>query len=393
MAKDKKLKSVNKEEISNIDEIEEKNGADEKTSNVVLKPPSEKDVENLEKLENSGSSRLQIILSFIKRTGVGIGADLTHYDFPSSFLLPYSTHEYYSNNLANEFDILLRANIDDEVERLLEVFKYDLALKPIIEDPTRSPLRALSGETKSSNFHLTLIDGDKSEIIVTDNYYIVETIDEQKAFTASCIYNKREGVKVHFNNESKMFFNGTHIKLPIIGNTIVRFEKFNEEYTITNPNIYARYLRGFVEYYGESTITGKNSKFYIIKTNHPKPLFGGSVNVVEAKLFYADDPNPLYKMNGIWSKEIEITNCKTKETKLFYKKPSKYLTKIIPEILPTDSSIVWKDIILPTSNGEKINISKEKSKIIEKQKKLKWGISQFHLNQDSNIWEPINYKD
>ncbi|KAM9960415.1 hypothetical protein ACTFIW_009555 [Dictyostelium discoideum] len=197
-----------------------------------------------------------------------IGTDLTHFEFASSFLLPHSTHEYYSDNMAREFDILLKSNIDNEIERLLGVFKYILSIKPIIEDSTRSPLRSVNGETKSSNFHITIIDEqDKSEKIIKDNYYMVETLDQEKAFVGSCIYNKREGIKVHFNTETKTIFNGTNIKLPIIGNIIIRFEKFNEEYTITNPTLYGRYLRGFVEYYGETSITSKNSKYYIKKTN------------------------------------------------------------------------------------------------------------------------------
>ncbi|KAN0033883.1 hypothetical protein ACTFIV_000360 [Dictyostelium citrinum] len=375
--------------------MEDINGADFKATTFnELSPPTDLEIENLEKLENSGVSRLQIVLSFIKKKGVCIGTDITHFEFPSSFLLPHSTHEYYSDNLAREFDILLKSNIDNEIERLLGVFNYCLSIKPVIEDSTRSPLRSVNGETKSSNFHITIIDeNDKSEKIIKDNYYMVETLDEESAFIGSCVYNKREGIKVHFNTQSRTIFNGTNIKLPIIGNMIIRFEKFNEEYTITNPTLYGRYLRGFVEYCGETTITSNNSKYYIKKTNHAKPLIGGNVNMVEAKLLYSDDPNPLFKIYGAWSNEIEITNCKTKETKLLYKRPSNYLTKIIPEILPTDSSIVWKDIIVPISKGEKINVSKEKSKILYHQKKLDWKISQFHLNQDNNIWEPIIYKD
>ncbi|KAM9983688.1 hypothetical protein ACTFIY_000427 [Dictyostelium cf. discoideum] len=391
MTKTKILNKNNKkEEIIN----QEENEVDVKTTCKELSPPTDLDIENLEKLENSGASRLQIVLSFIKKNGIGLGTDLTHFEFASSFLLPHSSHEYYSDNMAREFDILLKSNIDNEIERLLGVFKYILSIKPIIEDSTRSPLCSVNGETKSSNFHVTIIDEqDKSEKIIKDNYYMVETFDQEKAFVGSCIYNKREGIKVHFNTETKTIFNGTNIKLPIIGNITIRFEKFNEEYTITNPTLYGRYLRGFVEYCGETTITSKNSKYYIKKTNLAKPLIGGNVNMVEAKLLYGDDPNPLFKINGAWSNEMDIINCKTKETKLLYKRPLNYLTKIIPDILPTDSSIVWKDIIEPISKGEKINISKEKSKILEYQKKLNWKISQFYLNTDNNIWEPIIYKD
>ncbi|KAN0042908.1 hypothetical protein ACTA71_010540 [Dictyostelium dimigraforme] len=392
MAKEKKQNNK-KEEITYNEDIEEDGANDFKTTGKELLPPTELEFENLEKLENSGASRLQIVLSFIKKKGVGIGADITHYDFPSSFLLPHSSLEYYSDNMAKEFDILLKVNTDNEIERLLGVFKYIMSIKPIIEDSTRSPLRSVNCETKSSNFHVTIKDEkDKNEKLVTDNYYIVETLDEEKAFVASCIYNKREGIKVHFNTETRTIFNGTNIKLPIIGNIIIKFEKHDEEYTITNPTLYGRYLRGFVEYCGETLITCKNSKYYIKKTNHAKPLIGGNVNIVDAKLFYGDDPNPLFKINGAWSNEMQITNCKTKETKLLYKRPSNYLTKIIPDILPTDSSIVWKDIIGPMTKGEKINVSKEKLKIQQHQRKLNWKISQFHLNPN-NIWEPIIYKD
>ncbi|KAN0042907.1 hypothetical protein ACTA71_010539 [Dictyostelium dimigraforme] len=347
--------------------------------------------EEMDAIDNSSQSRVVQIASMAKRLGLGLGSDLSHVEYPSSFIAPFSTLNFFSNNFANHFNILLNANkIENDINRLIEVFKYSTTIHKIPEDCMKVPLNAVIGETQSSNFHTQ--DLSNSNNLITDNYFITEQVSEVPPSVATCVYNKKEGVKAIFNHESKIVFQITNVKTPTIGKKCVRFEKLNEEYDIEFPILHSRFMRGFVEYCGEGSIKSNRSKGFITTNYIAKPLIGGQYHSFEAKVFNGIDSKPIYKITGQWDGDSKITNCKTNETKPFFKNNAG-TTNFTPEILGTDSSVVWGKIIQPIAEGKSVNLAREKSKIMDHQKTLNWKPSQFLLNPDMGYWEPALFKD
>ncbi|KAM9983687.1 hypothetical protein ACTFIY_000426 [Dictyostelium cf. discoideum] len=342
--------------------------------------------EEMDAIDNSSQSKIVMIASMAKRLGLGLGSDLSQVEYPSSFIAPFSTLNFFSNNFANHFNILLSANkIENEMDRLIEVFKYSTTIHKIPEDCMKVPLNAVIGETQLLNFQTP--DLNNPNDLISDNNLVTEQVSEFPPNTATCVYNKKEGIKALFNHESKIVFQITNVKTPTTGRKYVRFDKFDEEYDIEFPVLHSRFMRGFVEYCGEGSIKSNKSKCFVSTNFIAKPLIGGNYHAYEAKVYNGIDSKPIYKISGQWDGDSKITNLKTNETKPFFKNITT-TTNFTPTILNTDSSVVWGKIIQFVAQGKPINLAREKSKIIEHQKTLNWMPSQFFLNLEMGVWEP-----
>ncbi|KAN0033882.1 hypothetical protein ACTFIV_000359 [Dictyostelium citrinum] len=375
---------------SNENKSTEENSNNENGS-LNAEKPSKLTEEEMDAIDNSSQSKVVMIASMAKRLGLGLGSDLSHVEYPSSFIAPFSTLNFFTNNFANHFNILLSANkIENEIDRLIEVFKYSTSIHKIPEDCMKIPLNAVIGETQCLNFQTPDLNNPNN--LISNNYLVSEQVSEVPPNVATCVYNKNQGVKALFNHESKIVFQITNVKTPTTGKKCVHFEKYNEEYDIEFPVLHSRFMRGFVEYCGEGSIKSNKSKCFISTNYFAKPLIGGQYNSYEAKVYNGIDSKPIYKISGQWDGESKITNLKTNETKPFFKNVINS-NNITPTILNTDSSVVWSKIIQTVADGKSINLAREKSKIMDYQKTLNWKPSQFFLNLEMGVWEPILLKE
>ncbi|KAK5575690.1 hypothetical protein RB653_006823 [Dictyostelium firmibasis] len=382
---------MGKSDNKNIEKKSNEESYENKNKVPVTDKPGKLTQEEMDEIDNSSQSKVMLIASLAKKLGLGLGSDLSQVEYPSAFIAPYSTLNFFTTNFSNNFNILLRANkIENEIDRLLEVFKYSTTVHIIPEDCMKVPLNAVVGETQCSNFHTQDLNDPNN--IIKDNYYISEQVSEVPPNVATCVYNKKEGVKALFNHESKIVFQITNVKSPTTGKKCVRFEKLNEEYDIEFPVLHSRFMRGFVEYCGEGHVKSNKSKPYITTNFLAKPLIGGHYNSYEAKVYNGVDSKPIFKINGQWDGDSKITDCKTNETKPFFKKGSN-VSNYTPDILNTDSTNVWKSIIQSVAEGKSINLAREKSKIIDYQKTLDWKPSQFFLNDQIGAWEPNLFQE
>ncbi|EGC34666.1 hypothetical protein DICPUDRAFT_55652 [Dictyostelium purpureum] len=348
----------------------------------------------MEELDGS-SSRISAIAKMIKK--VSVGSDISNISMPGSFILPKSTLSYFTENFSSYFQELLKANkIDDDLERFLQVQKYLFTTLRETEDTTRKPLNPILGETWGAQ--IVVKDSDGNEI--ADSHFFAEQISHHPPISSSCIYNKRENVRVNFCQPVRSQFMGTYVKISFEGLNHIYLGNYNETISFTAVPLAIRFFRGFSEYVGKCQMTSDKHD-YRIKANYlSKPLIGGVYNGFECKVYKGKEK--LFKIKGTWTGEIKITDLKTNETTLFFKRPERDIKVVFPEnILPTDSNIVWKGVFDAHKNGDVKSMSSEKVKVEEEQRKIaakrkeeneEWKPAHYHKN-DKGLWELNQYKD
>ncbi|KAF2074938.1 hypothetical protein CYY_003771 [Polysphondylium violaceum] len=388
MGKTKKLQQLDLEEKSMVDEAQKKNGydptpsattVDSNTENVVYLSQSE--INEIDDADNGSTfSRLSTIGRLIKK--LSFGADLTNTPIPGSFILPKSALSYFAENYSTHFNVLLSANgIDDDLERFLQVLRYFTTTSREIEDTTRKPLNPVLGETYQAKVEFKQDDQHQD----TNNYFFSEQISHHPPISCSCVYNKEKGVRVTYFHPVKSQFMGTYVKLTFEGESIIHLDKHDEVITSSIPYMAIRVFRGFSEYCGKAIITS-NKHDYRIKINYnAKPLLGGSYNSIDGTVYKGKEK--LYKIKGQWSGDMKITNIKTNESKPFFSRPKEINSLVLPQELPsTHSTVVWKGVIEAGDSGVSRNITVEKTKVEEAQRKLA-----AERKQKGEHWKPIHF--
>ncbi|KYQ91688.1 oxysterol binding family protein [Tieghemostelium lacteum] len=351
---------------------------------------SASELEEIDSQDNqSGASRLAMIAKFVRK--LGVGADLTNSSIPGAFILPKSTLSYFAENYSNQFELLLKANkLDDELERFLGVYKYLCTTCHEVEDVTRKPLNPVLGESYQAR-----IENDESK----NSYFFAEQISHHPPISCSTVYNKEAGVKVRYHQPVKSSFMGTYVKISMEGQAKIFLEKHQEEYTCSLPYMAIRIFRSFSEYVGKTQMTSNKSTYRIKTIFYPKPLLIGNYNCIESTVYRGKEK--LYKIKGQWSGDLKITNLKTNETKPFFSNKQTKPTLVIPDELPsTDSSKVWKNVFVAASSAQGKEVTKEKVKVEEEQRKLaaerkekKEEWKPVHFYQVGDSWVLNEYKD
>ncbi|KAN0044735.1 hypothetical protein ACTA71_006258 [Dictyostelium dimigraforme] len=350
-----------------------------------------KDVE-----KGGNKSFTKSIISTVKNIKIGYGMDIYQMSTPPSLIAPYSSLTYISDSFAKNFEILLKANyIENDLERLLEIFKYITTIFIINNNASGKPIVPIVGETQRFNFSNKDEDGNQ----FNDSFHCAEHVQNSPyPLSISSTINKKEGIELVYNYAAKILFMGTYFRINIDeAETLIKFEKYNETYNITLPALYTRIFRGFSEYAGKLKIEPTKSNYYIDANIQSKPLIGGKFHYYEAFVCKKDTNEKVYKIYGQWDKEQHILNFQNYETDFFFKRPQHFYEKQLPaEILPTDSSLVWKGLINAHNCGNNKLKLKEKNKVdddqknIENQRKkenLDFKPVHFIKNKETDKWE------
>ncbi|EGC38462.1 hypothetical protein DICPUDRAFT_148837 [Dictyostelium purpureum] len=347
--------------------------------------------------EGKDESRLQIVFRFIKSFNLKLGANINKAPIPVSFLSPKSTIYNYLEGYYSNFDILLNLNnIEDSLERSIQVYRWILSSfshtsvfgKPVVP---------ILGETLMGNFHCK----DENGQIETENYYCTECISEETETATGCIYNKKHGIKVNYLYTVNYYFMGTNIKVELVGYLKVKIDKYNETYSCPPPLLCARFLRGFSEIVGETTITSDKSKYKLQLKYFEKPLFGGDYDKAEVQVIDTETNQATHLIQGKWSNDFKIQDLKTKETKPLFQRPA--ATSIVQlnqdKELPSDSSNIWKDFTDAHNEGnnskkfnEKKKLEKQQKQLLDDRKKnnIVWEPKHFVQNKEKE-WDLVNY--
>ncbi|KAN0037516.1 hypothetical protein ACTFIV_002867 [Dictyostelium citrinum] len=348
----------------------------------------------IEKEENKGFTKS--IISTVKNIKIGYGMDIYQMSTPASLIAPFSSLTYISDSFAKNFEILLKANsIENDLDRLLEIFKYITTIFIINNNASGKPIVPVVGETQRFNFSNKDEDGNE----FNDSFHCAEHVQNSPyPLSVSSTINKKEGIELVYNYAAKILFMGTYFRINIDeAETFIKFDKYDEIYNIVLPTLYTRIFRGFSEYAGKLKIEPTKSNYYIDANFQSKPLIGGKYHYFEAYVCKKDSNEKIYKIFGQWDKEQQILNFHNYEIEFFFKRPQHFYEKQLPtEILPTDSSLVWKGLIDAHNCGNNKLKLKEKNKVDEEQKiienqrkidNIEFKPVYFIKNKETDKWE------
>eukprot|EP01133_Synstelium_polycarpum_P015635 gene15635-18575_t len=367
-------------------------------ASTTVAPPTAAEIDDIDEQVENGS-RLAVMARLIRR--IGHGADLTQVTIPGAFILPKSTLTYFSDNYSAHFDVLLKANdIEDEMERMLQVYRYLTTTTRNVEDVTKKPLNPILGETFEAK---VAYSGEGNHSKAGEAHFFAEQISHHPPISSTVIYNKKEGISVAYHHPVRSNFMGTYVKLLVEGHVVIRLDKFDEVFTATCPSMAIRIFRmpSFSEYVGKNVLTSNKNTLKIKTLYHPKPLLLGSYNSIEATVYKGKDK--VYKIKGHWDQELKYSEYKKDDYKQFFAR-----NKLVPgvpaapeEVLPTDSAKVWGGVFEAAKTGPAKNITKEKTKVEEEQRKKaaerkekadEWKPLHFHQEKEGN-WVLNVFKD
>ncbi|KAM9980727.1 hypothetical protein ACTFIY_003051 [Dictyostelium cf. discoideum] len=354
----------------------------------------EKDSKVIEKEGNKGFTKS--IISTVKNIKLGYGMDIYQMSTPASLIAPYSSLTYISDSFSKNFEILIKANsIENDLDRLLEIFKYITTIFIINNNACGKPIVPIVGETQRFKFSNKDEDGNE----FNDSFHCAEHVQNSPfPLSVSSTINEKEEIELYYNYAAKILFMATYFRINIDeAETFIKFNKFNETYNIILPTLYTRIFRGFSEYSGKLKIEPTKSNYYIDANFQSKPLIGGKYNYFEAYVCKKDTGEKIYKIFGQWDKEQQILDFENYQTDFFFKRPQQFYEKQLPnEILPTDSSVVWKGLIDAHNCGNNKLKLKEKTKVDEDQKlienqrkkeNINFKPKYFIKNKETDKWE------
>ncbi|EGG13380.1 oxysterol binding family protein [Cavenderia fasciculata] len=331
--------------------------------------------------EENNQSTFSLITSVLKKAK--IGSDITDAPCPGALVLPKSFLTYCNETTTAHFDLLIKANeIDDEKERMLQVYRFVMSCLHLPEETTKRPLNPILGETYQGHRQFG-VDGNPTEV-----HFFSEKI--QPAISCHISYHKESRITVTSTTEFKCIFMGTYVKLINDGDTLIKLDRFNEVYTCSLAPMAIRVFRQFAEFFGDTELTNNKNDLRVKTTLLEKPLLFGSYNAVEATLYKGTEK--LQKIKGTWDQELLINSThSSKDFTTFLQRPA--LTPgqlILPPNLPeNDSNRIWNPVFEAVAAGNPKNVNKEKSKIDQKEKaklpqQKDWKPT--HFQQINNQW-------
>lgn len=134
----------------------------------------------------------------------------------------------------------------------------------------------------------------------------VEQVSHHPPISAFYLVNKRAGVHVNGHSGQVTKFTGTAIRYQQPGRIFVYVEKFNEEYSISMPELHIRGLlngQPFVEITGTIDVLGTNDWAARLRFI-PKPWFSGEYDSMEGVIFNNLCGSTIYDIWGNWKRAI-----------------------------------------------------------------------------------------
>ncbi|KAJ1649427.1 Oxysterol-binding protein 4 [Dispira simplex] len=238
------------------------------------------------------------------------------------------------------------------------------------------------------------------------NRLICEQVSHHPPISAVYLENEEAGVMLNGHAGQKSKFTGTTIKVEQTGYVTLHLRACDEVYTLTYPDLYIRSLitgRPFMEIVGISWIQS-NQGYSAVFKYAGKPWFGGEYHRFKGYIYeHTKHPhmNPekltrtlpgvraLYKIEGRWMAQSQITNELTKTTGTLFDatehRPVPMEVVPIEEQGPLESRRVWKTVAEAINQGDFGTASACKTEIEERQRALRRD-----REEKKEMWAP-NY--
>lgn len=324
-----------------------------------------------------------------------IKGDLANITAPPFFLAPSSVVENPSC-WGERPSVFTAPAKDDQAEKrsllVLRMFLVGLRSQMYVGGgpnvSVKKPLNAFLGEL----FLASWTDADSK----SSTKLVAEQVSHHPPITAVHISSKEHGIRADGYARVEMTFSGT-VNIRQFGHTILRIEKFDEDYLLPFPEVQ---VHGFLSacLYPEILGTYKiiSSSGYVSEINFlGKGFFRGKKNYFEARVYHPSQPKNscLYEVNGVWSESWEVRDGRTGEVVEKYtvdapeNRPSTMEINTVEKQDPWESRHAWNDVIGALKGGDLWAAAAAKQKVEEAQRKIR-----LHDKKMEKPWEPLFFE-
>ncbi|EMR09083.1 hypothetical protein PNEG_02429 [Pneumocystis murina B123] len=314
--------------------------------------------------EHLGREGTNIILGIISQLKPGM--DLSRITLPTFVLEPKSMLERITNFMCHPELLLDIPFIDDPIERFIGICRFYLSGWHIRPRSVKKPLNPILGEHFTCKWEFP----DKSEAL-----YIAEQVSHHPPISAYFYMSPENNVRIDGVLKPRSKFLGNSAGTIMEGKAILTFINRNEEYILTQPNMYARgILFGRLRFeLGDHSYIKCNKNDLIADIEFKtKGFLSGTYNVILGKIKYESNGEVLYEISGKWDEEMTIKNVKTgKRVVLFDATNSSYTQPIVrPEYEQEDreSRKLWSKVIDAIIRNDQDTATEAKSAIEDLQR-------------------------
>lgn len=252
----------------------------------------------------------------------------------------------------------------------------------------KKPLNAFLGELFLSSWT------DSSAQATTR--LVVEQVSHHPPITAVHIASEEHGVRADGYARPEMTFNGA-INIRQIGHTILRLDKFDEDYLLPFPDVQ---VRGFLSrcLYPELLGTYKiiSSTGYVSEIKFSGTgVFSGTKNYFEARIYHKEDgvKSYRYKIEGVWSEGWKVKDGATGQVLETYdidaiqNRPAPMNIDSVENQDPWESRRAWRDVICELEKNNFRLASVAKQRVEEAQRRMR-----REEKTEGKAWKPLFFR-
>lgn len=338
------------------------------------------DAEGAEILEAEPKNLLISLLSQLR-----IGMDLSRVTLPTFILEPKSFLEKLTDFMTHPDLVLNASNLDQPFERIKAISRWYMSGFYIRPKGVKKPYNPILGEI----FRASWDHGDSK------SFYVSEQVSHHPPVSAFYGSNRKAGFVLDGSMLFRSKFMGNSTAAILDGFATVRMLNYDEEYTLTFPNVYARgILWGtlLMELGGNVVIKCDKTEMRTEIEFKTKGFFGGEYNAVAGKIYHKK--KVLYTFTGKWDKELVGKNAKDKKEEVFWnpygdmaQSNLKMIVRPLEQQERTESRRMWNKVSLALRANDQETATDEKFAIEEAQRR-----AAREREEDGIIYEPKFFK-
>jgi len=292
--------------------------------------------------------------------------DLSRVTLPTFVLEPRSFLEKLTDFLSHS-DLLLRvSDNDDPLQRVLAVTKWYLSGWHVRPKGVKKPYNPILGEL----FRCKIDNGP-------DGFtnYVAEQVSHHPPVSVFYVENRKKNISFYGSLVPRSRFLGNSAASLMEGTSWLKLLNYDEEYEMNFPNVYARGIiigSLLMETGGNVSIKCEKSG-YVTDIEFKVKGWWGEYDKIGGTVRRIGSDEALYTLDGYWSSVINITNCKTNETSVFFdSKTSPSMSKIVPpedQELEYESRRMWTNVTKALAANDLDAATAAKTELEEEQRK------------------------
>jgi len=297
-----------------------------------------------------------------------IGEMSPHHEVGAEMIESQSSLEFWRSCAMRHTDLLVDASKQQSpIDRMLAVVKYVISYTRLTPG-RKKPLNPILGEFSIA----------KSKHGDSESLFLSEQTSHHPPIANYVVLNAKHGIRFEGQTAAKLHFTGFALHIQFHGARVITFEKLDEQYEISSPELVIRIFRGAAEFNSWAII--KCAKTGVVGKVHykSKPLFSGSWHAIEGTV--ADGKGDLnYEIRGNWDSVLSISNVLTKSTTQWTvdNDPIQILTP--KQLEDRSSEKVWKELKDAAEKGDSSGMSKAKHKVEEEQRERRKNNTDFDV--------------